>query len=116
MMSPLRIPNISRNRRDQCRRRVKCDKQDLPCLNCMSPELDCTYLKGMVCNAASSRPQSHTVPISYSKSGSSPWQGGVNSPESKHSRSRQVNDMELIHKYSTETYRSLSANDSENSI
>ncbi|KAF4772241.1 hypothetical protein HAV15_011212 [Penicillium sp. str.  len=116
MMSPLRIPNISRNGRDQCRRRVKCDEQDLPCSNCMSPELDCTYLKGMACNAASSRPQSHAVPISCSKSGSSPWQGGVNSPESKHSCSRQVNDMELIHKYSTETYRSLSANDSENSI
>jgi hypothetical protein len=87
-----------------------------PCSNCMPRELDCTYLKGMACNAASLRPKSHAVPVSCSESSPSPWQGGINSPGSKHSCSRHVNDLELTHKYSTETYRSLSANDSEDSI
>ncbi|CAG7938208.1 unnamed protein product [Penicillium salamii] len=103
-MPPLRAHTKSRNGCDQCRtRRVKCDEQGPPCTNCTNRGLECTYLKVA---ARSNR----TPPSNPERSARSP---GVNPPQAN---SFNIDNLELMHKFSTETFQSLCVSDSETQI
>lgn len=104
-MPPRRAHTKSRNGCDQCkRRRVKCNEQGPPCSNCISRELHCTYFKA---------PSARSPAIALSKSpGAVQSPGNLSSPQSvagpaRGARSFGIRDLELMHKFSTDTYRSL---------
>ncbi|RAL12522.1 Zn(II)2Cys6 transcription factor domain-containing protein, partial [Aspergillus homomorphus CBS 101889] len=113
-MPPRRTHTKSRNGCDQCKkRRVKCDEQGPPCSNCTSRELKCTYLKVPIARSVvTSPPVSPTpAPLSASKALSAEVTvhnrtlfryGTCNPPKFASTR-----ELELMHKYSTETYQSL---------
>ncbi|CAG8049354.1 unnamed protein product [Penicillium salamii] len=117
-MPPLRTHTKSRNGCDQCRgRRVKCD-EGRSCSNCRTRELECTYLK--VAAARDRATNTHNTPPS-SNSDAIPslvWRGSpvaaTTAPVQKSSFG--IHSLELMHKYSTETYQSLSVSDSETQI
>ncbi|KAI9039831.1 Zn(II)2Cys6 transcription factor domain-containing protein [Aspergillus affinis] len=110
-MAPRRAHTKSRNGCDQCKkRRVKCDERGPPCSNCISRELHCTYTKTSaartVANSSSASPapvphaaHRHPEAASYAFTAA-----GTTSPPN-FSRKKEL---ELMHKYSTETYQSLS--------
>ncbi|CAG8284397.1 unnamed protein product [Penicillium salamii] len=105
-MPPRRAHTKSRQGCDQCkRRRVKCDEQGPPCSNCISRELACTYLR------AQSRPETRRdqTPAPLATVLPSPPQPlGIPSPAaSTPSNVSGVRELELMHKFSTETYQSL---------
>ncbi|KAJ5297892.1 hypothetical protein PENANT_c012G00496 [Penicillium antarcticum] len=131
-MPPLRAHTKSRNGCDQCRsRRVKCDERGPPCSNCSTRELECTYLKvaaarGRATNSTR-RPSSDPA---RSLSGGSPAVSPGALPAVANSVSVSasvsasgstaiqpntfgIDNLELMHKYSTETYQSLCVSDSE---
>ncbi|KAJ5872333.1 uncharacterized protein N7529_004686 [Penicillium soppii] len=107
-MPPLRAHTKSRNGCDQCRtRRVKCDEQGPPCSNCTNRELECTYLKV----AAARRTTTRTPPSSNdarSLDGRSPVAGQTNT--------FGIDNLELMHKFSTETFQTLCVSESETQI
>lgn len=120
-MPPLRPHHKSRNGCDRCReRRVKCDESGPPCSNCITRQLNCTYLKvaavrsrettngGPTRVMAKSGIDSKTRPLSIPLP-------AVGSPASDLS-TEGIDNLELMHKFSTDTYKSLCVSDSENTI
>ncbi|KAJ5827628.1 hypothetical protein N7447_004391 [Penicillium robsamsonii] len=123
-MPPLRAHTKSRNGCDQCRsRRVKCDEQGPPCSNCTTRELKCTYLKV----AAARRATTHLTPPSSTSNISRPL-GGHGLPKAAmpspaglpipvptpiQTNSFGIDNLELMHKFATDTYKSLCISESE---
>ncbi|PLB49992.1 C6 transcription factor [Aspergillus steynii IBT 23096] len=108
-MAPRRAHTKSRNGCDQCKkRRVKCDERGPPCSNCISRELPCTYTRSSVARTVANSSSASPAPIPHAYRTAGPAHGfavaGTTSP-SDFSRKREL---ELMHKYSTETYQSLS--------
>ncbi|KAI2718494.1 transcriptional regulator family: Fungal Specific TF [Penicillium roqueforti] len=123
-MPPLRAHTKSRNGCDQCRnRRVKCDEQGPPCSNCTTRELKCTYLKV----AAARRATAHLTPPSSTSDVPRPLDGhgsptavpgravptAIPVPAPAQTNSFGIDNLELMHKFATETYESLCISDSE---
>ncbi|KAJ5087081.1 hypothetical protein NUU61_008388 [Penicillium alfredii] len=104
-MPPRRAHTKSRHGCDQCkRRRVKCDESGPPCANCVSRELTCTYLRAPAKGIYHVQPPTHTpAPIRNL----SPLQPVILSPASNRPTVSGVRDVELMHKFATETYDSL---------
>ncbi|KAE8395536.1 hypothetical protein BDV23DRAFT_168708 [Aspergillus alliaceus] len=104
-MPPRRSHTKSRTGCLQCkRRRVKCDERGPPCGNCITRELQCAY---------SSAPAIRRVSDSLSRSPSSPQfsitTNGIPTPPSTVPTHHDLRSLELMHKFSTETYHSLSS-------
>ncbi|CAI7643585.1 unnamed protein product [Penicillium discolor] len=110
-MPPRRAHTKSRQGCDQCkRRRVKCDEKGPPCSNCISRELSCTYLR------APSRPDSRTseTPAPLAIIDPTPLRSRIPSLTASFSPTISgVRDLELMHKFSTETFMSLCSSNSE---
>ncbi|KAK5797377.1 hypothetical protein VI817_003668 [Penicillium citrinum] len=129
-MPPLRSHTKSRKGCDQCRtRKVKCDEKGPPCSNCTARELTCTYLK-----VAAARTASQTAPLPHAKDvPRKGWDGNSNSNANANGNGtgagagtgngKELLDapfleselmiLELMHKFSTETFRSLCVSASE---
>ncbi|KAL3480801.1 hypothetical protein BJX99DRAFT_219673 [Aspergillus californicus] len=103
---PRKAHTKSRYGCDQCRRRrVKCDEQGPPCTNCVLRQLhDCAYSRVMpaslLCNGRRLNQNYQTVP----------------SPSSPPPRPKlpAIDELELMHQFTAETYRSLCVSESEN--
>ncbi|KAJ5174205.1 uncharacterized protein N7482_000082 [Penicillium canariense] len=109
-MPPRRAHTKSRNGCDQCkRRRVKCDEQGPPCSNCISREINCTYLRAPPRNAPGIR-QHDPAPA---RELGTPRPLAPISPASTPSAISGVRDLELMHKFATETFSSLCTAESE---
>ncbi|PYI20058.1 C6 transcription factor [Aspergillus violaceofuscus CBS 115571] len=113
-MPPRRTHTKSRNGCDQCKkRRVKCDEQGPPCSNCTSRELKCTYFKVPTIRSTISSPSTSSIPASVpSVKGSSPETASHSRTLSRYGSSAppkfgSTRELELMHKYATETYQSL---------
>ncbi|KAE8375386.1 hypothetical protein BDV26DRAFT_299801 [Aspergillus bertholletiae] len=117
-MPPRRSHKKSRNGCDQCKeRRVKCDEKHPRCSNCTSRELVCTYLKiptvpapGHTARAVTSRPldtpeAERLPPKNHDKQSIS----SVRPAEPNFS----IRDLELMHKFSTETFQCLCGDQSD---
>ncbi|KAI9373443.1 hypothetical protein BJX61DRAFT_533115 [Aspergillus egyptiacus] len=109
-MPPRRSHTKSRYGCDQCKkRRVKCDERGPPCSNCVSRELECFYSKTpMTRNLPDPSPSSATG-SSYGGPLSSPqlYQQPSHMAPVGPSRATELRRLELMHKFSTETYQSL---------
>ncbi|KAJ5448573.1 transcriptional regulator family: Fungal Specific TF [Penicillium cf. griseofulvum] len=114
-MPPRRAHTKSRQGCDQCkRRRVKCDEKGPPCSNCISRELSCTYLRAP---ARSNSLESQTpapAPAPLAIIDQTP-RSRISSLAASVSISG-VRDLELMHKFSTETYQSLCSSNSEHYV
>lgn len=105
-MPPLRNHTKSRNGCDTCReRKVKCDETGPPCTNCSARQLECTYLK-----VAAARTRATDAP------------GRTRTPQPRESKlgspsilptTLGIEDLELMHKFSIDTYQSLCVSDAE---
>ncbi|KAJ5772361.1 C6 transcription factor [Penicillium odoratum] len=116
-MPPLRPHHKSRNGCDRCReRRVKCDEKGPPCSNCTSRQLNCTYLKVAAARSQTAKPRPSKYQTARSSDSSARSQNSVSSPVSNCSLSTQqeIDNLELMHQFSTDTYKSLCVSDSEN--
>lgn len=96
---------------DQCKkRRVKCDETGPPCANCIARELSCSYFNTpkprSLVNGAS------VSPVSITSSGgghiAETFGRSFNTGTSTLTKGSNLRELELMHKYSTETYMSLS--------
>lgn len=104
---------------DQCRRRrVKCDEQGPPCTNCVLRELgDCTYSRlipaRLLANAR--RPSHGPVHLRQAPANITPPLNNSTSPGTSKARPsvRAVDELELMHKFATDTYQSLCISESE---
>ncbi|KAL4908590.1 hypothetical protein BDW74DRAFT_101938 [Aspergillus multicolor] len=110
-MPPRRSHTKSRYGCDQCKkRRVKCDEQGPPCSNCKSRELECIYSRTPVPRRQSSTPASPTTP-GYGHVATpyvaQPYQRAPSVPSGDDLRAAELRRLELMHKFSTETYQSL---------
>ena len=145
-MRPRRAHTKSRNGCDQCKkRRVKCDERGPPCSNCISRELECSYLKipkargGLVSTTSPLSPaeSQHSLNVEPA-SIASPYviQAQVQSQIQSQSQSQSqglgtttttkttgpasltssLRSLELMHKFSTDTYRSLSNDASDYNV
>ncbi|KAJ5391099.1 hypothetical protein N7509_006589 [Penicillium cosmopolitanum] len=113
-MAPRRTHTKSRNGCDQCkRRRVKCDEKGPPCSNCTSRELQCSYLRapprdghdhGHGHGDAPPRPNTS---ISTRDSGTPRPAAPISPAASTPSTISPVRDLELMHQFSTDTFRTL---------
>ncbi|KMU88571.1 hypothetical protein CIHG_06372 [Coccidioides immitis H538.4] len=116
-MPPRRPHKKSRNGCDQCKkRRVKCDENGPPCLQCARRELPCDYsraVKRSATNPATSLARPIEGPC-YEPSLPSNSLSPVSA--SPFARKTALRDLELMHKFSTETYKSLSIEDSEEHV
>ncbi|OJJ45557.1 hypothetical protein ASPZODRAFT_68436 [Penicilliopsis zonata CBS 506.65] len=113
-MPPRRAHKKSRYGCDQCkRRRVKCDEQS-PCANCISRELKCTFFNAPKPKAIpdDSRPAAGPERPAQVQHLSSP--GTASSTPL--SRSTVLRDLELMHKFSTETWKSMCINEADKHI
>ncbi|KAJ5648770.1 hypothetical protein N7490_005142 [Penicillium lividum] len=111
-MPPRRAHTKSRSGCDQCkRRRVKCDETGPPCANCISRELDCTYVKASP-NDVSNLGRRATPLPAREKGPATPCSLAPASPVSIPAVAG-VRELELMHHYATDTYRSMSTSDSE---
>ncbi|KAJ6003069.1 hypothetical protein N7451_005616 [Penicillium sp. IBT 35674x] len=118
-MPPLRPHRKSRNGCDRCReRRVKCDENGPPCSNCTNRQLNCTYLKVEAARTrvTNARPSKYQAPPASENpdTRSTRSRNGVGSPVSDLSTPHEIDNLELMHKFSTDTYKSLCVSDSEN--
>ncbi|KAJ5814531.1 hypothetical protein N7474_006308 [Penicillium riverlandense] len=114
-MPPRRAHTKSRKGCDQCkRRRVKCDERGPPCSNCTAREIDCTYLRAPP-QRAGSHPAHHVGP-SPSVQPVTTLQPAVPRPSVSLPATSSVRDLELMHKFSTETYESLCTTDNEDRV
>ncbi|PLB42189.1 Zn(II)2Cys6 transcription factor domain-containing protein [Aspergillus candidus] len=104
-MPPRRTHTKSRNGCVQCKkRRVKCDEQGPPCSNCISRELLCTYVDAP-----------RTSNVNGPSAGPTPLQLESTSRTADLADNRSnslfqavnLRALELMHQFSTETYRSL---------
>ncbi|KAF7114582.1 hypothetical protein CNMCM5793_009227 [Aspergillus hiratsukae] len=110
-MPPRRSHTKSRMGCDQCKkRRVKCDETGPPCANCIARELSCSYYNTpkprSSANGASASPLSITSPGGERISETSTR--SFNSGTSSLVKDTNLRELELMHKFSTETYLSLS--------
>ncbi|KAL4952268.1 hypothetical protein BDW69DRAFT_23797 [Aspergillus filifer] len=112
-MPPRRTHTKSRNGCDQCKkRRVKCDEGGPPCSNCTTREIDCFYSKvpvpRHVCRVCSTY-SSPTSGSGYNASPSVhlPYERGPSLSISDSPGAAEVRRLELMHKYSTETFQSF---------
>ncbi|KAJ5593823.1 uncharacterized protein N7459_000031 [Penicillium hispanicum] len=111
-MPPRRAHTKSRNGCDQCkRRRVKCDEKGPPCSNCISRELNCTYLRAPPQDAPT-RPRELTASLPVSGP-ETPRPLAPISPASTPSSMPGVRDLELMHQFTIETFSSLCTAESE---
>ncbi|KAE8418915.1 hypothetical protein BDV36DRAFT_147932 [Aspergillus pseudocaelatus] len=117
-MPPRRSHKKSRNGCDQCKeRRVKCDEKHPICSNCTSRELICTYLRIPI--VSSLRRTAHAV---ADRSPDPPHQG---QPQSENHVKQPISsvrsaepsfdlrDLELMHKFSTDTFKCLCGDQSD---
>ncbi|KAJ5980991.1 hypothetical protein N7481_008289 [Penicillium waksmanii] len=113
---PLRSHTKSRKGCDQCRtRKVKCDERGPPCSNCTARELSCTYLKVAAARASQSQSQSQPetpAPLPHVKAVSrensrTRLNGTRNEVVDSPFQKSELAILELMHKFSTETFRSL---------
>ncbi|KAJ5105301.1 hypothetical protein NUU61_002648 [Penicillium alfredii] len=103
---------------DNCRkRRVKCDETGPPCTNCILRGLDgCTFSRvppaRLLANTRRANPED---PVSPSKERfkSAAVLENISPSTSNSPSSGTVDPLELMHKFSTETYRSLCVSESE---
>ncbi|KAJ5104037.1 hypothetical protein N7532_004566 [Penicillium argentinense] len=105
---PRRFHKKSRNGCDQCKeRRVKdqCDETRPLCTTCTSRGLSCTYTKP----ASRKRPAEGPSPTSTSAEPKSPASPMPN----LQTRTYDVRHLQLMHKFSTETYKSLCGDESD---
>ncbi|OOO15044.1 Zn(2)-C6 fungal-type DNA-binding domain [Aspergillus oryzae] len=117
-MPPRRSHKKSRNGCDQCKeRRVKCDEKRPICSNCTSRELTCTYLKIPIVSAPG-----RTAHAVTDRSPDPPHQGQSQlKNQNKQPISSVVSaepsfvlrDLELMHKFSTDTFRCLCGDQSD---
>lgn len=121
-MRPRKAHTKSRNGCDQCKkRRVKCDERGPPCSNCVSRELECSYLKipkarDLVTSPLSPATSQNSVTVEPSIASPylAPAQGqGMSGPARL---SSSLRSLELMHKFSTDTYRSLSSDASDYNV
>ncbi|KAJ6126546.1 hypothetical protein N7523_002158 [Penicillium sp. IBT 18751x] len=114
-MPPRRAHTKSRNGCDQCkRRRVKCDERGPPCSNCISREIHCTYLKAPPRGADATHVRPPSITDSHdSRDPGTPRPLAPISPASTPSAISGVRDLELMHKFSTETFKTVCTADSE---
>ncbi|KKK20001.1 hypothetical protein P175DRAFT_0444468 [Aspergillus ochraceoroseus IBT 24754] len=109
-MPPRRSHTKSRYGCDQCKkRRVKCDEQGPPCSNCISREIECTYSKAPVARGLS-HAQAGPVPVHSTNTSRHPDQNYSHvsdTPPAGSSKVPELRGLELMHKFSTETYQSL---------
>ncbi|KAB8256320.1 hypothetical protein BDV32DRAFT_97268 [Aspergillus pseudonomiae] len=116
---PRRAHTKSRNGCDQCKkRRVKCDEKGPPCSNCVTRELRCTYLNTPaarnIASSSSASPNSiHPGLGPTSDEASHPFVGATANVPFTYSRKREL---ELMHKFSTDTYRSLCNKESDHYV
>ncbi|PYH46988.1 Zn(II)2Cys6 transcription factor domain-containing protein [Aspergillus saccharolyticus JOP 1030-1] len=113
-MPPRRTHTKSRNGCDQCKkRRVKCDEQGPPCSNCTSRELKCTYFRVPTARNSATSPAASSTPASVNApQGLTNHVSSHNRRLSRHGSSippkfGSARELELMHKYATETYQSL---------
>ncbi|KAL3480867.1 hypothetical protein BJX99DRAFT_244045 [Aspergillus californicus] len=110
-MPPRRSHTKSRHGCDQCKkRRVKCDEQGPPCSNCTSREIECVYSKSPTVRRLYNvppLPPAHRPDPNNNHLLSQSHQHTPDSPTSGVSRASELRKLELMHKYSTETYQSL---------
>ncbi|KAJ5823726.1 transcriptional regulator family: Fungal Specific TF, partial [Penicillium robsamsonii] len=113
-MPPRRTHTKSRQGCDQCkRRRVKCDEKGPPCSNCISRELLCTYLRAPP--RSNSRESQTPAPLAIVDL--TPLRSRIpNLAASGSSTISGMRDLELMHKFSTETYKSLCSSESEHFV
>ncbi|KAF7715192.1 Sterol uptake control protein 2 [Penicillium ucsense] len=105
-MPPRRAHTKSRNGCDQCkRRRVKCDEKGPPCSNCISRELNCTYLKAPPRDGTAVRKRSTASASTRELEVARPL--APISPASTPSSISGVRDLELMHKFATETFSTV---------
>ncbi|KAJ5928995.1 hypothetical protein N7466_007951 [Penicillium verhagenii] len=115
-MPPRRAHTKSRSGCDQCkRRRVKCDETGPPCANCISRELDCTYVKASPKDVSSvGRRASALSILAKEKDPASPRSLAPGSPSSTSTSTVSgVRELELMHRFATDTYRTMSTSESE---
>ncbi|KAL4797802.1 hypothetical protein BDV19DRAFT_358027 [Aspergillus venezuelensis] len=129
MQRPRKAHTKSRYGCDHCRRRrVKCDEQGPPCTNCILRRLsDCTYSRvlpaSLLANARQNRP---STGASSSQNGLSSQQsqtqgqvpdglGRLASPAAPPTplKLHAVDELELMHQFTAETYQSLCVSESE---
>ncbi|KAL4880608.1 hypothetical protein BJY04DRAFT_72035 [Aspergillus karnatakaensis] len=109
-MPPRRSHTKSRNGCDQCKkRRVKCDEQGPPCSNCTSRELDCSFSRTPVARSTPSLPATPNTAYGHDArpSPNEPFQHDGSALASGLSTITELRRLELMHKFSTETYQSL---------
>ncbi|KAL2817485.1 hypothetical protein BDW59DRAFT_175441 [Aspergillus cavernicola] len=109
-MPPRRSHTKSRNGCDQCKkRRVKCDEQGPPCSNCTSREIECFYSKALIARSLSNVSPSPAPGPSFNTTLflPQPYRQAPDTLLGGASRAAEMRKLELIHKYSTETYQSL---------
>ncbi|KAL4982323.1 hypothetical protein BDW68DRAFT_171013 [Aspergillus falconensis] len=116
-MPPRRSHTKSRYGCDQCKkRRVKCDEQGPPCSNCKSRELECCYSRNPLPRSLSSTSASPTAPgYGYNATPyvAQPYQQASSASPGGDLRAAELRRLELMHKFSTETYQSFSNSPSD---
>ncbi|KAL2810005.1 hypothetical protein BJX63DRAFT_330812 [Aspergillus granulosus] len=110
-MPPRRSHTKSRYGCDQCKkRRVKCDEQGPPCSNCTNRELKCFYSKIPAVPSSTNKSESPTPAQGHNTPHfvAQPYRQAheINSSPNGAS-SAELRKLELMHKFSTETYQSL---------
>lgn len=118
---PRRVHTKSRYGCDHCRRRrVKCDEQGPPCTNCILRQLDdCTYSRILPAGYHANGRRASQGVVSETRAeialrplnGVAPDEGRA--PRSPLRRHAAIDELELMHQYATDTYRSLCVSDSE---
>ncbi|KAL4911757.1 hypothetical protein BDW62DRAFT_45836 [Aspergillus aurantiobrunneus] len=109
-MPPRRSHTKSRYGCNQCKkRRVKCDERGPPCSNCTSRELECSYSKPPVPRSLPSALPCPSSGYDYSARPTltQPYQQASSASPSDVSRSGELRRLELMHKFSTETFQSF---------
>ncbi|PYI00062.1 C6 transcription factor [Aspergillus ellipticus CBS 707.79] len=110
-MPPRRTHTKSRTGCDQCKkRRVKCDERGPPCSNCISRELACSYLQVPIARPTTQSISASPVAVQYpSPSKTTSSEPITPQPVDRHTPSKfaSLRELELMHKFSTESYQSL---------
>lgn len=112
---PRRAHTKSRYGCDHCRRRrVKCDEKGPPCTNCVLRQLEnCTYSRILpACLIAKARRESQGT-IQASPAIAHPPNSIAASDARSPLPARAVDDLELMHQFTVDTYQSLCISDSE---
>ncbi|KAJ5884667.1 hypothetical protein N7495_009177 [Penicillium taxi] len=111
-LKPRRAHQKSRLGCDQCKhRRVKCDEKGPPCSNCISRELNCTYLRAPPKDLHYVRPPRTTNRVP--RSPDTPRTLAPSPAASSPSAISGVRDLELMHHFATATFRSVCTSESE---